>query len=99
MDPLAAMAELERRYDGPIPEMQRRAVLLGSACAAQHHHAAAQARFFAGRLRRQVRAIRLCRADGGVVPGMIADLALYRRECRRWRALARSLQNPADGLP
>jgi hypothetical protein len=34
-DPLAALAELERRYDGPIPERLRLIALLGSARAVQ----------------------------------------------------------------
>ena len=96
MDALAALAELERRYDGPIPEPARRAVLAGSAREAERHAAAAEARFFAGRVRNQVRAIRLRRAAGCRVPDLLADLALYRREWRRWHARARRLLDEAD---
>lgn len=96
MDALAALAELERRYDGPIPEPLRRAALLGSGREVQFRHAAAQAGFFAARARGQIQAIRLRRAAGSLLPGMVADLALYRRERRRWRGLARRLRNEGD---
>ena len=94
MDVLAALAELERRYDGPVPEPLLRAALLGSGPEARRRHAAAQAGFFTERARSQIRATRLRRAAGSFVPGMLADLALYRREARRWRAIAQQALPP-----
>jgi len=45
-------------------------------------------------VRGQLRAIRARRADGSFYPKMLADLALYRRQHRRWRRLARRLADP-----
>jgi hypothetical protein len=86
-DRLQALAELERRYDGALPFLARRAVLAGSATAVMALHAEGQERFFAGLARLQLRAIRLRRADGNLHAGLISDLALYRRERARWRRL------------
>ena len=88
-DPLAETAELERRYDGPVPPPLRLAARLGSARAARRLQAEGQAAFFTAMIRGQLRAIRLRRADGSFYPALLADLALYRRERRRWRRIAR----------
>jgi hypothetical protein len=87
-DPLPATAELERRYDGPVPPLLRRVARLGSARAARRLEAEGQAAFFTALARGQIRAIRLRRADGSFDPALLADLALYRRERRRWRRIA-----------
>jgi hypothetical protein len=90
-DPLAALGSLERRYDGPIPENLRLVARQGSATIVRRLHADAQARFFAGMVKRQAQAIRQRRADASFYAAMIADLAYYRRERRRWRETARLL--------
>jgi hypothetical protein len=94
-DPLRALAALERRYDGAIPEMARRVALAGSENAVIARQAAGQAGFFASLALSQLRAIRKRRADGSLYPGLLADLALYRSERTRWRRL----QNEADNPP
>jgi hypothetical protein len=93
--PLAALDELERRYDGPVPPDLCRAALLGSARAVRLLHAEAQAGFFAAMIRGQIGAIRSRRVDGSVYPALYDDLALYRRERRRWRGLARRYRTEA----
>jgi hypothetical protein len=87
-DPLAALAELERRYDGPIPEPLRRIARHGSGHVVRRLHAAGQAAFFTAMARGQIRAIRLRRRDGSFYPAMLEDLGLYRDERRRWRQRA-----------
>lgn len=87
-EPLAALATLERRYDGPIPEPLRQAARLGGAAALRRLEAVGQAAFFKAMVLGQLRAIRRRRADGSFYPALVADLALYRREWRRWRRLA-----------
>jgi hypothetical protein len=94
-DPLRALAALERRYDGAIPEMARRIALAGSENSVIARQAAGQAGLFAELARVQLRALRRRRADGSLYPGLLADLALYRRERNRWRRL----QNEADNPP
>jgi hypothetical protein len=94
-DPLAACAELERRYDGPVPPPLRLVARLGSAGAVRRLQAEGQAAFFTAMARGQLRAIRLRRADGSFYQAMLADLALYRRERRRWRRIARRLAGPS----
>lgn len=97
-DPLAALNALERRYDGTIPPSLRLAARLGSADAVRILHAEGQAAFFAAMVRGQLRAIRSRRADGSFYPSLLNDLALYRRQRRRWRRIARLLtQGAADG--
>ena len=88
-DPLPVHAELERRYDGPIPPPLRLVARLGSVRALRRLEAEGQSAFFTAMARGQLRAIRLRRADGSFYPALLADLALYRRERRRWRRIAR----------
>jgi hypothetical protein len=94
-DPLRALAALERRYDGAIPERTRQIALAGSAEAAIARRAAGEAGFFADLARAQLRAIQMRRTEGSLSPSLRADLALYRRERSRWRRL----QNEADNPP
>jgi hypothetical protein len=88
-DPLAALTALERRFDGPIPETLRLIARLGSAAALRRLQAEGQAEFFSSLARSQLRAIRRGREAGRLAPGLLSDLALYRRERRRWRRVAR----------
>jgi hypothetical protein len=94
-DPLAALAALERRFDGPIPEPLRLMALHGSARAVLLRRARRQEAFFAALIPSQKRAIALRRQDGSFYPALLADLALYRRQKRRWAAIARRLAMPA----
>jgi hypothetical protein len=87
-NPLPALDALERCYDSAIPPHLRLAARLGSSAAVRMLHAEGQAAFFAALARGQLAAIRARRADGSFYPAMLADLALYRRERRRWRRLA-----------
>jgi hypothetical protein len=80
-----ALDRLERAYDGPIPEPARRAWRYGSAARADWIAASAQLDFFRTRLRRQIGIIRQRRATGTLTPDLLPDLALYRRQWRRWR--------------
>jgi hypothetical protein len=88
VEALQTLAELERRYDGPIPEPLRNAARLGSAEQVLTVEALGQADFFATLLRNQIQAIRRARAGGTARPNLWADLALYRRRRRFRRAEA-----------
>jgi hypothetical protein len=94
-DPLPAYDALECRYDGHIPQHLRLAARLGSAASVRMLHAEGQAAFFTAMARGQLRAIRRRRADGSFYPSMLADLALYRRERRRWRRIAAAARHLA----
>jgi hypothetical protein len=90
VDPLAVLAELERRYNGPVPEPLRQAAQLGSAELSRLRHAEAEAAFLKTLLRDQIRLVRRRRAAGSFDPSLVDDLRLYRRRWRHWhrRALA-----------
>jgi hypothetical protein len=94
---LDALAELERRHDGPIPDALRRGTRLGAL--APLLEAAGQAAFFATMVRGQVATIRRRRAEGTAYPALLADLALYRREWRRWRRRLVRLQRQLAVYP
>jgi hypothetical protein len=91
-DPLAALGELERRYNGPVPEPLRQAAQLGSAELARLRHAEAEAAFLKTLLRDQLRLIRTRRAARSVHPSLLADFRLYRRRWRHWRRRAMAAQ-------
>jgi hypothetical protein len=82
---LAALDALQNRFDGPIPEPLRAAALAGSALEAARIGAAADARFFAGVITRQLETIRQLRRAGRPVRTLINDLGFYRRERQRLR--------------
>jgi hypothetical protein len=92
LDPLAALAELERRFNGPVPEAQRLAAQLGSAELFRLRQAEAQAAFLRTLFRRQLRLIRQRRAGGSLDPSLLDDLRLYRRRWRHWRYRAQVLR-------
>jgi hypothetical protein len=97
-DPLAALAELERRFNGPIPEPLRLAAQLGSAELCRLRQAEAQAAFLKTLLRDQVRLIRRRRAEGSFHPSLLDDLRLYRRRWRHWQRRAITLRASQPGL-
>jgi hypothetical protein len=87
---LAALSDLERRFEGPIPEPLRRAALLGSSLLPVRLLAEAQVCFFSSLVRGQIATIRQRRRDGSFYQRLMVDLAFYRE--RRWlwrRELAR----------
>jgi hypothetical protein len=92
VDPLAALGELERRFNGPVPEPLRHAAQLGSAELCRLRRAEAQAAFLKTLLRGQVRLIRRRRAEGSFHPSLLEDLRLYRRRWRLWHRRAATLQ-------
>lgn len=85
-DFLASIDDLERRHDGPLAGAARRLARAGSAAALLRLEASGQATFFRHMARRQIALMRARRRDGSFYPALIDDLALYRREARRWRA-------------
>ena len=96
---LRMLAELEWRYDGPIPEPLRRAAEFGGLERAQAVMAEGQAGFFTSLIHRQVVALRRTRADDAARRRLLADLALYRRRRRFWRDEARRWASlTADGV-
>jgi len=97
LDPLAALAELERRFNGPIPEPLRLAAQLGSAELCRLRQAEAQAAFLKALLRGQVRLIRRRRAEGSFHPLLLDDLRLYRRRWRHWHRRAVALRTALPG--
>ena len=91
-DPLAALDWLERRYDGPISGEDRRIARCGSETRLRLIEAAGQAEFFRHLARGQIGIIRRRRGDGSFYAELVSDLALYRREARRWAKRARELR-------
>jgi hypothetical protein len=91
-DHLAALDVLERRFDGPIPEEARRIARCGSGTRLRFFEAVGQADFFRRMARGQLDIIRRRRMGGSFYPALVEDLALYRREARRWARLARALR-------
>ena len=102
-DTLAAIAALERRYNGPVPEGLLLAARFGSAQSAELLLAEGQAAFFKTMVLAQIRIIRERRSDGSFYPALLADLALYRRCWRRrqrqCRALRAALASPSEPPP
>jgi hypothetical protein len=97
VDPLAALAELERRFNGPVPEPLRLAAQLGSAELCRLRQAEAQAAFLKTLLHDQVRLIRRRRADGSFHPSLLDDLRLYRRRWRHWQRRVVALRAALPG--
>lgn len=86
---LEAFAELERRFNGPIPEMDQMIARHGSRRMVEILHAQAQAMFFREMATRQIKAIRMRRKDDSYYPSMTKDLMYYIAEWRKWKARAR----------
>jgi hypothetical protein len=95
------LADLERRYDGPIPEAERRFCFNDPGTKIERRRAETETAFLATLVRRQIRAIRRRRLAGGMHSDLLADLACYRRQRRAWQRFAASLQDgeapPAEG--
>jgi hypothetical protein len=97
-DALARLAELERQYDGPIPETLRQAAQLGSAEAVERLFAAGEAAFFRNAVRQQIAIIRHRRLDKTAYPALLDDLALYRSQWRAWHRRSCELRDAAGRL-
>ena len=93
---LAALSDLERRFDGPIPEPLRRTTLLGHSLASLRLLAEAQVCFFACLVRGQIATIRQRRRDGSFYQRLMADLAFYRERRRLWRRELARLRRLAE---
>jgi hypothetical protein len=87
-DPVSALADLERRTDGPIPRAALLAARLGSAAAARCAMAAGEARFFTTLALGQIEAIRRARTLGRAEDGLRATLMHYLAARRRFRQIA-----------
>ena len=100
---LAALAELERRYDGPIPAPLRSLAGFGSIGRMRAAEADREADFFTGLVRGQLVALRHWRRHGVALPGLEHDLALYWRRRRWWRREAArrrdAVMPSAGGIP
>ncbi len=94
-DPLAALGALERRHDGPLSGEARRIARCGSETRLRFIEATGQAEFFRHLARGQLDIIRRRKMDGSFYPELVEDLALYRREARRWAKRARELRAAA----
>jgi hypothetical protein len=90
---LAAFAELERSFNGPIPEPARLAARHGSSAIVLRMRAGGEAGFFRAMARGQIRAIRRRRDDGSFYPALAEDLAFYLRHWRAWRHVASKLDS------
>jgi hypothetical protein len=88
-----AMAALEWRYDGPIPEPLRKIARYGSADRRLLLEAEGQADLFAALTRDQIAAIRRARSDGPIPSRLLADLKLYRGQECWWRREADRLRD------
>ena len=94
-DLLARLAELERCYDGPVPEGLRLAAHLGSAEAAEVLFAAGEEAFHKSMVTRQLEIIRRRRADGSFYTSLLDDLQHYRDAWRQWHRRARNARAAA----
>jgi hypothetical protein len=95
-DTLARLAELERRYDGPIPDGLRQAAHLGSADAVERLFAEGERAFYRTMVTRQIAIIRRRRLDHTLYPALFADLRLYRSAWRQWHRRCRALRAAAE---
>ena len=89
---LSAIAELERRYNGPLPAASLLVARLGSAEAVELLFAEGQAAFYKRMVITQLGVIRQRRRDGSFYGALLADLDLYRRCWRRWHRESRALR-------
>lgn len=96
-DLLARLAELERCYDGPVPEGLRLAAHLGSAEAAELLFAAGEEAFYKSMVARQLDIIRRRRADRTLYASLLDDLRYYRDAWRQWHRRARAMRAAAAG--
>lgn len=91
-DTLARLAELERRYDGPVPDNLRLAAHLGSAAAVELMVVAGELAFWKSLALRQIDVIRRRRADGSFYESLVDDLRTYRDGWRRWNRRSHRLR-------
>lgn len=94
-DLLARLAELERCYDGPVPEGLRLTAHLGSAEAVELLFAIGEATFYRTLVTRQLDVIRRRRADGSFYASLLDDLRYYRAAWRQWHRRAHALRAAA----
>ena len=80
------MADLERRYDGPIPAPLRQVARLGSVEIVELLYAEGMAAFYREHAIGQIGIIRRRRAAGNWYPSLHEDLQLYRAGWHRWLA-------------
>ena len=97
------LGALEALYNGPIPPLARAVAQLGGRDMVMLIRARAEAAFFRGMVRGQLRAIRRRRADGSFYAALIDDLRLYLGHCRAWQrlavTLAARLERPCPAAP
>jgi hypothetical protein len=89
---LLRLAELEQRYDGPVPDALRQAAHVGSAAAVEELFAIGEAKFYRALAKKQIALIRRRRADGTFYPALISDLQFYRTAWREWHSRCRALR-------
>lgn len=88
-----ALLDLERRYDGPIPEDARLIARHGSAEAVRLLYATGAVAFWESQLAGQVKAISMRQADGSFYPAMTDDLNFYGDQLAKARAELNSAQD------
>ena len=93
---LAALSELERRFDGPIPELLRQSTSLGHSLLPLRLVAEAQVCFFTSLIRGQIATIRQRRRDGSFYAQLVADLGFYRERRQLWRQELARLRRLAE---
>ncbi len=96
VEPLAALSELERRFDGPIPRRLRLSARLGGPQQVELLVAEGQTAFFRQMIAGQIATIRQRRRNGSFYPALVADLALYRERWRHWRRRVAKLRGGAS---
>ena len=92
MDTLSHLRELERRFNGPIPDALLMIARLGTPEAVALMAAEANAAFMRHMVRGQITAIRARREDHSFYPSMTVDLAYYRAHWRVAMRHARELR-------
>jgi hypothetical protein len=90
--PLRRVAELERQYNGPVPQQQRLAARLASPAALGLLVAEGEATFYKRLVLGQIRTIRARRADGTAYPELFDDLRFYRDGWRDWNRQRHALR-------
>jgi hypothetical protein len=96
---LVALADLQRRYDGPIPAPLRRAAQFGALARLRLAEAENQANLFTTLIFDQLGAIRQRRALGRVPEELVRDLTVYRRQRRWWCREAARLRDTLRDAP
>jgi hypothetical protein len=89
---VSTLVELQQLHDGPIPPAALAIARFGSPEMVALIRAGGEAAFFRSMVLRQLKTIRMRRADGTGYPALLADLQLYRQQFRSWNGVAAEMR-------